>query len=65
MCRYMVAESGDALYVAFMGTKQMRDMAANANMSLSALWPTEGAGKQVRADMSFPLPRSPPKVCPY
>ena len=65
MCRYMVAESNDALYVAFMGTKQMRDMAANANISLSALWPTEGAEEQVRADLPFPLPRNPPKMCPY
>ena len=39
-----MAESGDTLYVAFMGTKQMRDMATNANVSLSALWPTEGTG---------------------
>ena len=42
-----MAESDDALYVAFMGTKQMRDIATNANISLAALWPTEGSEEQV------------------
>lgn len=30
--RYLVGESGDAMYVAFMGTKVPRDMVTNANL---------------------------------
>jgi hypothetical protein len=37
--RYMLAESKDALYVAFMGTKQLRDMWTNARVRLAQLWP--------------------------
>lgn len=55
MCRYMVAESCDALYVAFMGTKQMRDVATNANISLSPLRPTEAAKVQVSEQDSLLL----------
>lgn len=35
--RYMVAESSDALYVAFMGTKQMRDVWTNASVGMASL----------------------------
>ncbi|KAK9820296.1 hypothetical protein WJX72_008693 [[Myrmecia] bisecta] len=39
--RYLVAEGGDALYVAFMGTKARRDLLTNANVVLEPLWPDE------------------------
>ena len=45
-CRVLVAEGKDALYVAFMGTKQRRDLLTNANAVLVPLWPaTGGQGK--------------------
>ena len=40
-CRYLVAESADTLYVAFMGTKQFRDILTNADVRLVRLWPEE------------------------
>ena len=46
-CRYIVASSADALYVAFMGTKVLRDYLADANYLQAALWP--GAPAQVRS----------------
>lgn len=39
--RYMVAESEDALYVAFMGTKQLRDIWTNARLGMTSLWPDQ------------------------
>ena len=42
-CRVLVAEGEDALYVAFMGTKQRRDLLTNANAVLVPLWPASGA----------------------
>lgn len=38
----LVAEGKDALYVAFMGTKQRRDLLTNANAVLVPLWPASG-----------------------
>ena len=37
--RYLLAESKDALYVAFVGTKQRRDIMTNANIMHEAMWP--------------------------
>ena len=38
ICRHMVAASADALFVAFMGTKQQRDILANAKIGMTPLW---------------------------
>ena len=46
-CRVLVAEGSDALYVAFMGTKQRRDLLTNANAVLMPLWHTSGVQGQV------------------
>lgn len=37
--RYLLAESEEALYVAFIGTKQRRDIMTNANIMQQPLWP--------------------------
>lgn len=37
----MLAQSDDTLYVAFMGTKQFRDVLTNADARLVRLWPHE------------------------
>ena len=42
-----MAEGSDVLYVAFMGTKQRRDLLTNANAVLVPLWPTSGVQGQV------------------
>ena len=42
-----MAEGSDALYVAFMGTKQRRDLLTNANAVLVPIWPTPGVQDQV------------------
>ena len=47
-CRVLVAEGSDALYVAFMGTKQRRDLLTNANAVLVPLWPASGASGDQR-----------------
>ena len=47
VCRYIIASSADALYVAFMGTKVLRDYLADANYLQAALWP--GTQAQVRS----------------
>lgn len=39
MCRYMLAEDEDTLYIAFMGTKQRRDLVANAAVLQVLFWP--------------------------
>ena len=39
MHRYIVASSAEALYVAFMGTKVLRDYLTDANYLQAALWP--------------------------
>ena len=38
MLRYLLAESKDALYAAFIGTKQRRDIMTNANIMQEAMW---------------------------
>ena len=38
----MLAEDEDTLYVAFMGTKQRRDLVANAAVLQVLLWPELG-----------------------
>ena len=38
-----MAEAEDALYVAFMGTKQRRDLVANAQVMQDPVWPEEAA----------------------
>lgn len=40
-CRYLLAQSADTLYVAFMGTKQFRDILTNADARLVQLWPNQ------------------------
>lgn len=37
--RYLIAEGEGRLYVAFMGTKQRRDLVANANILQEPVWP--------------------------
>ncbi|BDA47931.1 hypothetical protein COCOBI_11-1880 [Coccomyxa sp. Obi] len=44
--RYMLGETHDALYVAFMGTKQRRDIVSNARIGMSPLWPNEFSTNQ-------------------
>ena len=39
LCRYLLAESKDAVYVSFIGTKQRRDIMTNANIMQEPLWP--------------------------
>ena len=39
--RYVLSESKDTLYVAFMGTKQRRDLIANASFIQEPVWPLE------------------------
>jgi hypothetical protein len=41
--RLLVAEGEDALYVAFMGTKQRRDVLTNADARQVPLWPSDEA----------------------
>lgn len=44
---FLLGESGDALYVAFMGTKLPRDMATNANLfQVSGGTPAYAVGRQ-------------------
>jgi hypothetical protein len=38
-CRYLVASSEDALHVAFMGTKAIRDILSDVNYVQTAVWP--------------------------
>ena len=45
-CRYMIASDKDTMYVSFMGTKQRRDLAANAAVLQEPLWP-DMTGSQV------------------
>lgn len=40
MYRVLIAEGEGALYVAFMGTKQRRDLLTNANAMQTPLWLT-------------------------
>ena len=47
----MVAQSRDALYVAFMGTKQRHDILTNANVGMAPLWPQTGRTSQVTPDV--------------
>ena len=35
---YMLARSNDALYVSFMGTKQLADFLTNVNLSQASIW---------------------------
>ena len=41
LARYLLAESADTLYVAFMGTKFRRDLVTNANVFMEPIWPDE------------------------
>ena len=41
--RYMLGESSDTLYCAFMGTKFRRDLVTNANVPLVPLWAEPGS----------------------
>lgn len=66
-CRVLVAEGGDALYVAFMGTKQRRDLLTNANAVLVPLWPASGdqGEGQVSAIVSASFRLSATEGCSY
>ena len=44
--RYMLARSDDALYVAFMGTKQLVDFVTNVNLGQTSIW--DGGDDEVR-----------------
>ena len=44
--RYMLARSDDALYVAFMGTKQLVDFVTNVNLGQTSIW--DGGEGEVR-----------------
>lgn len=37
--RYLIAEGEGRMYVAFMGTKQRRDLVTNANILQEPVWP--------------------------
>lgn len=43
----MLGESRDALYIAFMGTKQRRDIIANARIGMAPLWPNDFPANEV------------------
>lgn len=48
---YLIATGGDAMYVAFMGTKQARDLVADARFLKQPVWAESvalAADKQVR-----------------
>lgn len=51
----MVAQSKDALYVAFMGTKQRRDIVTNAKIGLVPIWPELFLNNQVSLGRSWEL----------
>ena len=42
-CRYAVADSPEALYVAFVGTKQRRDYWTLAAIRQQAMWPEDSS----------------------
>ena len=42
-----MAESADALFVAFMGTKQRRDILANAKVGMTPLWQEDAHAKVI------------------
>lgn len=46
--RYLLAESEEALYVAFIGTKQRRDIMTNANIMQQPLWPDSPASSSAQ-----------------
>ena len=39
VCRYLLATSETAVYVAFMGTKAVRDLLTDVNYVQAKLWP--------------------------
>ncbi len=45
-CRSVIGEADGALYVAFMGTKQRRDLVANAQVIQDPVWPEDAAAFQ-------------------
>lgn len=51
----MLAEDDDTIYVAFMGTKQRRDLVANAAVLQVPLWPKEKGNSNVISPISFCL----------
>lgn len=61
----MVAECDDAIYVAFMGTKQVRDLFANANASLVPIWPGSHDPDEVHRQSVSNLSCVPLKWCAY
>ena len=40
-CRCLLGEADGALYMAFMGTKQRRDLVTNAQVLQEAVWPED------------------------
>ncbi len=54
--RYIIGEGPTSVYMCCMGTKELRDYAANANLILEVLWQDEAAmGKKVRRSVSMRL----------
>lgn len=56
LCRYMLGDDEKSLYVAFMGTKHMRDLLSDANFLQEAVWKAKDPGKQqqVRSTPRWP-----------
>ena len=56
-CRYLVAEApaSNTIFVAFMGTKVRRDLAANANVIHEPVWPEDlqGEAAKVRSEQVY------------
>ena len=46
--RYMLARSDDALYVAFVGTKQLVDFVTNVNLGQTSIWEEDEGEGEVR-----------------
>ena len=58
LCRYMLAEDETTVYVAFIGTKQRRDLVTNAAVLQVLLWPDTDSDSSV----SLPSPFFPTKI---
>ena len=48
--RYLLASGGGALYAAFMGTKELRDVLADISVGPRALWNTPSEGITIAVD---------------
>lgn len=64
-CRCIVGEADGALYVAFMGTKQRRDLVANAQVMQDPVWPEDAAAFQDTTSQAHIFLHVPSATCPW